>query len=47
MDGTAVVMTDGHLADIYGKTAHGLIRGSERFKVMAVIDARHAGRDAG
>lgn len=47
MDGTAVVVTDGHLADIYGKTAHGLIRGSERFKVVAVIDAQHAGRDAG
>ena len=47
MDGTAVVVTNGHLADIYGKTAHGLIRGSERFKIVAVIDAKHAGRDAG
>jgi len=47
MDGTAVVVTDGHLADIYGKTAHGLIRGSQRFKVVAVIDAQHAGCDAG
>ena len=47
MDGTAVVVTDGHLADIYGKTAHGLIRGSERFRVVAVIDAQYSGRDAG
>ena len=45
--GTAVVVTNGHLADIYGKTAHGLIRGSERFTVLAVIDPQYAGRDAG
>jgi uncharacterized NAD-dependent epimerase/dehydratase family protein len=47
MDGTAVVVTNGHLADMYGKTAHGLIRGSERFKLLAVIDTEYAGRDAG
>lgn len=47
MDGTAVVVTNGHLADFYGKTAHGLIRGSQRFKILAVIDPDHAGCDAG
>lgn len=47
MDGTAVVATNGHLADFYGKTAHGLIRGSDRYRVLAVIDPDHAGSDAG
>ena len=47
MQETAVVVTDGNLAGIHGKTAHGLIRGSQRFKILAVVDAEFAGRDAG
>lgn len=47
MQETAVVVTDGNLAGIHGKTAHGLIRGSERFKIIAVVDAEFSGRDAG
>ncbi len=47
MQETAVVVTDGNLVGVHGKTAHGLIRGSERFKIVAVIDAEYAGRDAG
>lgn len=43
----AVVVTDGLLHTHYGKTAHGLIRGSERFEILAVVDAHSAGRDAG
>lgn len=45
--GTAVVLTRGlfHLND--AKTAHGLVRGTERFKIMGVIDDVNAGRDAG
>ena len=42
-----MLITNGHLCDSYGKTAHGLIRGSERFKVVAVLDPPFAGRDAG
>ena len=42
-----VVATDGMLKLDYAKTAHGLIRGSERFEVLAVIDVDHAGSDAG
>jgi uncharacterized NAD-dependent epimerase/dehydratase family protein len=42
-----VIATDGMLKLDYAKTAHGLIRGSERFEVLAVIDASHAGSDAG
>ncbi len=47
MQETAVVVTDGNFAGVHGKTAHGLIRGSERFKIVAVVDAEYAGRDAG
>jgi uncharacterized NAD-dependent epimerase/dehydratase family protein len=43
----AVVATDGLLKEDYAKTAHGLIRGSERFDVMAIIDHQYIGRDAG
>ena len=47
MMGTAVILTKGMLALPDAKTAHGLIRGTERFKVVAVIDEAYAGRDAG
>lgn len=47
MPATAMIITNGHLCDSYGKTAHGLIRGSDRFDVVAVLDRIHAGRDAG
>jgi uncharacterized NAD-dependent epimerase/dehydratase family protein len=42
-----IIATDGMLQLEYAKTAHGLIRGSDRFEVLAVIDAKHAGKDAG
>lgn len=42
-----IVATDGMLKLDYAKTAHGLIRGSDRFEILAVIDAKHAGTDAG
>ena len=43
----AIVLTDGMLHESDAKTAHGLIRGTERFKICAVIDSKHAGKDAG
>jgi uncharacterized NAD-dependent epimerase/dehydratase family protein len=43
----AVILTAGYLDTSNGKTAHGLIRGTERFNIVGVIDAKHAGRDAG
>lgn len=43
----AIVLTDGLLEEPDAKTAHGLIRGTERFLIIAVIDSRHAGKDAG
>jgi len=45
--GTAVVYCEGALASTCGKTAHGLVRHTDRFKVLSVVDSGHAGRDAG
>lgn len=47
MDGTAIILTNGSLTDGAAKTAHGLIRGSERYKIAGIIDPVHAGMDAG
>ena len=43
----AIVLTNGLLETEFAKTCHGLLRGSDRFEVLAVIDAKHAGKDAG
>lgn len=43
----AIVLTNGWLDTTNAKTCHGLIRGTERFEVLAVIDHKHAGKDAG
>jgi uncharacterized NAD-dependent epimerase/dehydratase family protein len=47
MDGVAVVLAPGAFRSDKAKTAHGLVRGSERFDVVGVIDASAAGQDAG
>lgn len=47
MDGTAIVVCDGLFATADAKTAHGLVRGTERYRILSVIDAPTAGRDAG
>jgi len=43
----AIVITDGMLHQTDAKTAHGLIRGTDRYQIVAVIDSVHAGKDAG
>jgi uncharacterized NAD-dependent epimerase/dehydratase family protein len=43
----AVLLTGGFLATNSAKTAHGLIRGSERFTIVGVIDHNNANKDAG
>lgn len=43
----AFVLTNGMLDTPNAKTAHGLIRGSDRFDIVAIIDPLHAGQDAG
>jgi uncharacterized NAD-dependent epimerase/dehydratase family protein len=44
---TAIVITGGFLDTISAKTAHGLIRGTERFKIIGIIDHKYPGKDAG
>lgn len=44
---TALILTNGRLATDDAKTAHGLIRGTSRFKIVGVIDPVSAGNDAG
>ena len=44
---TALILTNGLYNTENGKTAHGLIRYSERFKIVGVIDYACAGQDAG
>jgi uncharacterized NAD-dependent epimerase/dehydratase family protein len=43
----AIILTNGMLSLHDAKTAHGLIRGTERFEIMGVIDDLFAGEDAG
>ena len=47
VDGTAVVYCEGAFTSTYGKTAHGLVRRTRRYRVAGVIDSSLAGRDAG
>ena len=47
MDGKAIVYCEGAFNTPNGKTAHGLVRFTERYKVLSVIDSRYAGKDAG
>lgn len=44
---TAVVFCEGNFGRIDGKTANGLVRSSERYEIVAVIDSTTAGVDAG
>lgn len=43
----AIVLTNGLLHHSDAKTAHGLIRGTARFRIEGVLDSLHAGKDAG
>ena len=42
-----IVATDGCLDTEFAKTAHGLIRGSDRFEVLGIVDSKFYGEDAG
>lgn len=44
---TAVVYCEENFADLDGKTANGLVRYSERYRIVSVIDSRFAGKDSG
>ena len=44
---TAVVYSEGFFTQMDGKTANGLVRHSERYEIIGVIDSQFAGQDAG
>ena len=47
IDGNALVYCQGAFNTANGKTAHGLVRFTERYNVVGVIDSTYAGKDAG
>lgn len=47
MKASAVILTTGLLDSAFAKTAHGLIRGSDKYEILGVIDFKEAGKDAG
>ncbi|PMR74456.1 DUF1611 domain-containing protein [Billgrantia endophytica] len=44
---SAVVYCEGNFTRIDGKTANGLVRSSERYRILSVIDSTMTGEDAG
>lgn len=44
---TAIVYCEGNFGAIDGKTANGLIRHSEKYRILAVVDSMKAGLDSG
>lgn len=46
-EGKAIVYCDGAFGATNGKTAHGLVRRTDRYNVLSVIDSNNAGMDAG
>ena len=46
-EGNAIVYCQGMFNTPNGKTAHGLVRFTNRYKVLSVVDARYVGQDAG
>lgn len=44
---TAVVYCEGLFGEQDGKTANGLVRHSGRYRILSVVDSRHAGEDTG
>jgi len=46
-EGTAVVYCEGVFTTTQGKTAHGLVRRTQRYRIVSVVDSCYAGKDAG
>jgi uncharacterized NAD-dependent epimerase/dehydratase family protein len=44
---TAALFTHEHFRTPFAKTAHGLVRGPSRYRIVALVDRVSAGRDAG
>ncbi len=47
VSGKAIVITHGYLKTVNAKTCHGLLRYTSRFEVLAVVDEKFVGEDAG
>ncbi|WP_149273523.1 DUF1611 domain-containing protein [Pareuzebyella sediminis] len=47
IDGKALVYCEGAFNTPNGKTAHGLVRFTERYDIVGVLDKKYAGQDAG
>ena len=43
----AIIYCEGAFGTLNGKTAHGLVRRSHRYRILSVVDSDHAGKDAG
>lgn len=46
-EGNAIIYCQGAFGTTNGKTAHGLVRRTHRYRVVSIVDFRHAGADAG
>ncbi|MBN2562922.1 MAG: DUF1611 domain-containing protein [Phycisphaerae bacterium] len=46
-EGNAIIYCQKAFTTTNGKTAHGLVRRTSRYRVLSVVDSRQAGRDAG
>lgn len=46
-EGNAIVYCQGAFNTPNGKTAHGLVRFSRRYRIISVVDSRYSGQDAG
>jgi uncharacterized NAD-dependent epimerase/dehydratase family protein len=46
-EGNAIVYCQGAFTTTNGKTAHGLVRRTRRYRILSVVDSLHAGSDAG
>ncbi len=44
---TAIVYCEGNFGEIDGKTANGLVRHSDKYEILSIIDGEKAGQDAG
>ena len=47
IDGKALVYCEGAFNTPNGKTAHGLVRFTERYEIVGILDSSYSGKDAG
>jgi len=44
---SALILADALFSTDFAKTSHGLVRGPSRYRIVGILDATHAGEDAG